>query len=197
MASSSEAATASDLGDDQCDVHYQPTIVNDANKAVIIRYLDQMVYDTSVLTALIDRICTLLMQSLSPTHNNYNSASDDASITDSNGDIDVASIDSEQQQQPSVVVEEKIALPEPRPGFSAIGRLIVNVNVCCNTCFLVFQGPRGLTVRQLELDTGCRIAVHGKGSVKDPQRETYLCNRPGWCVYFAAMMMRFDHLGSI
>jgi len=31
-------------------------------------------------------------------------------------------------------------------------------------------GPRGLTVKQLELDTGCKVMVRGKGSMRDRQK---------------------------
>jgi len=31
-------------------------------------------------------------------------------------------------------------------------------------------GPRGLTAKQLENDTGCKIMVRGKGSMRDKQK---------------------------
>ncbi len=33
-------------------------------------------------------------------------------------------------------------------------------------------GPRGLTQKQMEKDTGCKIAIRGKGSVKDGKQTT-------------------------
>ncbi|VDN35669.1 unnamed protein product [Gongylonema pulchrum] len=61
-------------------------------------------------------------------------------------------------------MEEKVPIPT-QPGCKFIGRIL---------------GPRGMTVKQLETRTGCRILIRGKGSVKDPKREERLRNRPGW-----------------
>ncbi|VDN25118.1 unnamed protein product [Gongylonema pulchrum] len=63
-----------------------------------------------------------------------------------------------------VVMQEMVLIPE-RPNTKFIGRII---------------GPRGSTVKQLEIQTGCRIVIRGRGSVKDPRREAYLRNRAGW-----------------
>lgn len=37
-------------------------------------------------------------------------------------------------------------------------------------------GPRGMTAKQLELETGCKIMVRGKGSMRDKKKasKTYL-----------------------
>ncbi|GMT25760.1 hypothetical protein PFISCL1PPCAC_17057, partial [Pristionchus fissidentatus] len=63
-----------------------------------------------------------------------------------------------------VTVQEKIPIPYyPRCNF--IGRIL---------------GPRGISVKQVESETGCHILVRGRGSVKDPVREARLLNHPGW-----------------
>lgn len=31
-------------------------------------------------------------------------------------------------------------------------------------------GPRGMTAKQLELETGCKIMVRGKGSMRDKKK---------------------------
>jgi hypothetical protein len=31
-------------------------------------------------------------------------------------------------------------------------------------------GPRGMTAKQLEADTGCKIMVRGRGSMRDKQK---------------------------
>jgi len=31
-------------------------------------------------------------------------------------------------------------------------------------------GPRGMTAKQLEMDTGCKIMVRGKGSMRDKMK---------------------------
>lgn len=34
-------------------------------------------------------------------------------------------------------------------------------------------GPRGLTAKQLEAETGCKIMVRGKGSMRDKKKVTH------------------------
>ncbi|VDK57661.1 unnamed protein product, partial [Gongylonema pulchrum] len=63
-----------------------------------------------------------------------------------------------------IIMHERVPIPD-RPNSKYIGRIL---------------GPRGLTVRQLEAQTDCRILIRGKGSVKDPRREAWLRNRIGW-----------------
>uniref|UniRef100_A0A915DCN7 K Homology domain-containing protein n=1 Tax=Ditylenchus dipsaci TaxID=166011 RepID=A0A915DCN7_9BILA len=58
----------------------------------------------------------------------------------------------------------KIYIPE-HPSYNFIGRIL---------------GPRGNSVRRLEALTGCKILIRGKGSVKDPIRESKLRNAVGW-----------------
>ncbi|GMT15832.1 hypothetical protein PFISCL1PPCAC_7129, partial [Pristionchus fissidentatus] len=63
-----------------------------------------------------------------------------------------------------VTVQEKIPIPySPRCNF--IGRIL---------------GPRGISVKQIEGDTGCTILIRGRGSVKDPVREARLLNQEGY-----------------
>ncbi|EFO22249.1 hypothetical protein LOAG_06236 [Loa loa] len=63
-----------------------------------------------------------------------------------------------------ITIQEKIMIPQ-RPDCKFIGRIL---------------GPRGISVKQLEAQTDCRILIRGKGSVKDARREARLRNRPGW-----------------
>ncbi|GMT15819.1 hypothetical protein PFISCL1PPCAC_7116, partial [Pristionchus fissidentatus] len=63
-----------------------------------------------------------------------------------------------------VTVQEKIPIPySPRCNF--IGRIL---------------GPRGISVKQIEGETGCTILIRGRGSVKDPVREARLLNQAGY-----------------
>jgi len=41
-------------------------------------------------------------------------------------------------------------------------------------------GPRGLTAKQLEQETGCKIMVRGKGSMRDKKKEDQNRGRPNW-----------------
>ncbi|XP_074277078.1 KH domain-containing protein At3g08620-like [Silene latifolia] len=51
------------------------------------------------------------------------------------------------------------------PNFNFVGRLL---------------GPRGNSLRRVELSTGCRVYIRGKGSIKDPEKEEKLRGRPGY-----------------
>lgn len=55
--------------------------------------------------------------------------------------------------------------PETAENVNPIGRLI---------------GPRGITIRQLEKDLGCKLHIRGKGCTRDDAKEERLRGRPGW-----------------
>ncbi|CAJ0949164.1 unnamed protein product, partial [Mesorhabditis belari] len=52
-------------------------------------------------------------------------------------------------------------------------------NAHCNFIGRIL-GPRGISVKQLESETGCSILIRGEGSVKDSEREARLRGMPGW-----------------
>lgn len=39
-------------------------------------------------------------------------------------------------------------------------------------------GPRGMTAKQLEQETGCKIMVRGKGSMRDKKKVSVFTKRP-------------------
>ncbi|XP_047252991.1 KH domain-containing protein At3g08620 isoform X4 [Capsicum annuum] len=41
-------------------------------------------------------------------------------------------------------------------------------------------GPRGNSLKRVEVTTGCRVFIRGKGSIKDPDKEEKLRGRPGY-----------------
>ncbi|GFP99784.1 kh domain-containing protein at2g38610 [Phtheirospermum japonicum] len=51
------------------------------------------------------------------------------------------------------------------PNFNFVGRLL---------------GPRGNSLKQVEITTGCRVFIRGKGSIKDTDKEDKLRGRPGY-----------------
>ncbi|CAN0870737.1 KH domain-containing protein At2g38610 [Linum grandiflorum] len=51
------------------------------------------------------------------------------------------------------------------PNFNFVGRLL---------------GPRGNSLKRVELSTGCRVFIRGNGSIKDPEKEDSLRGRPGY-----------------
>lgn len=67
---------------------------------------------------------------------------------------------------PVVMLSEKMTIPTKEfPNFNFIGRLL---------------GPRGMTAKQVELDTGCKILVRGHGSLRDKHKEEQMKGKPKW-----------------
>ncbi|ESN99215.1 hypothetical protein HELRODRAFT_67109 [Helobdella robusta] len=65
-----------------------------------------------------------------------------------------------------VTLTEKLSVPvRDHPDFNFVGRLL---------------GPRGLTIKQLELDTGCRILIRGQGSMRDKHKEEQMKGKAKW-----------------
>ncbi|CAF0857914.1 unnamed protein product [Rotaria sp. Silwood1] len=64
------------------------------------------------------------------------------------------------------IFQEKIFIPvQEYPEFNFVGRIL---------------GPRGMTAKQLEIDTGCKIMVRGRGSMRDKQKEDQNRGKPNW-----------------
>jgi len=67
---------------------------------------------------------------------------------------------------PVVSMSEKLFVPaKEHPEFNFVGRIL---------------GPRGMTAKQLEQDTGCKIMVRGKGSMRDKKKEELNRGKPNW-----------------
>ncbi|XP_067947834.1 protein quaking-B-like isoform X2 [Watersipora subatra] len=67
---------------------------------------------------------------------------------------------------PKVSLTEKLYVPvKEHPDFNFVGRIL---------------GPRGITAKQLEKDTGCKIMVRGKGSMRDKKKEEQMKGKPNW-----------------
>ncbi|XP_038219837.1 protein held out wings isoform X6 [Zerene cesonia] len=61
---------------------------------------------------------------------------------------------------------EKVYVPvKEHPDFNFVGRIL---------------GPRGMTAKQLEQETGCKIMVRGKGSMRDKKKEDANRGKPNW-----------------
>ncbi|XP_041107226.1 protein quaking-like isoform X2 [Polyodon spathula] len=66
----------------------------------------------------------------------------------------------------TVQLQEKLYVPVKEfPDFNFVGRIL---------------GPRGLTAKQLEAETGCKIMVRGKGSMRDKKKEEQNRGKPNW-----------------
>lgn len=71
-----------------------------------------------------------------------------------------------QPDGPVVTMSEKLYVPlKEHPDFNFVGRIL---------------GPRGMTAKQLEQDTGCKIMVRGKGSMRDKKKEEANRGKPNW-----------------
>lgn len=65
-----------------------------------------------------------------------------------------------------VTLNEKVYVPvKEHPDFNFVGRIL---------------GPRGMTAKQLEQETGCKIMVRGKGSMRDKKKEDANRGKPNW-----------------
>jgi len=65
-----------------------------------------------------------------------------------------------------VTLSEKVYVPiKEYPEFNFVGRIL---------------GPRGMTTKQLEQETGCKIMVRGKGSMRDKKKEDQNRGKPNW-----------------
>ncbi|KAF8384564.1 gld-1 [Pristionchus pacificus] len=65
-----------------------------------------------------------------------------------------------------VTITEKLYVPRREyPEYNFVGRIL---------------GPRGMTAKQLEQETGCKIMVRGKGSMRDKRKEEANRGKPNW-----------------
>ena len=65
-----------------------------------------------------------------------------------------------------IQMTEKLYVPvKDHPEFNFVGRIL---------------GPRGMTAKQLEQETGCKIMVRGKGSMRDKAKEDQMKGKPNW-----------------
>jgi protein quaking len=71
-----------------------------------------------------------------------------------------------EQFGPLVVLSEKLFIPvKEYPDFNFVGRIL---------------GPRGMTTKQIESITGCKIMIRGKGSMRDRKKEELNRGKPNW-----------------
>uniref|UniRef100_A0A914BXK3 K Homology domain-containing protein n=1 Tax=Acrobeloides nanus TaxID=290746 RepID=A0A914BXK3_9BILA len=64
------------------------------------------------------------------------------------------------------VMQEKVYVPaKEHLEYNFVGRIL---------------GPRGMTAKQLELDTECKIMIRGRGSLRDRKKEELMRGKPTW-----------------
>lgn len=67
---------------------------------------------------------------------------------------------------PIIARSEKVYVPvKDHPDYNFVGRIL---------------GPRGMTAKQLEQETGCKIMVRGRGSMRDKKKEEQNRGKANW-----------------
>lgn len=65
-----------------------------------------------------------------------------------------------------IIIQEKIFIPvNEYPEYNFIGRIL---------------GPRGMTIKQMEQETECKIMIRGKGSLRDKKKEMANYGKVNW-----------------
>ncbi|XP_019727667.1 protein quaking-A isoform X2 [Hippocampus comes] len=83
-----------------------------------------------------------------------------------NGLVDRRPLELPEPVGPMVYLQEKLFVPvKDYPDYNFVGRIL---------------GPRGLTAKQLEAETGCKIMVRGKSSMRDKKKEEQNKGKPNW-----------------
>ncbi|XP_061553275.1 protein quaking-A isoform X4 [Phycodurus eques] len=83
-----------------------------------------------------------------------------------NGLVDRHPLELPEPMGPMVYLQEKLFVPvKEYPDYNFVGRIL---------------GPRGLTAKQLEAETGCKIMVRGKSSMRDKKKEEQNRGKPNW-----------------
>jgi hypothetical protein len=77
-----------------------------------------------------------------------------------------------------ISLQEKIYVPvDEHPDYNFVGRLL---------------GPRGMTAKQLEQETGCKIMIRGKGSMRDKKKVRVRARKPSWRQLARAAQLLFS-----
>ncbi|XP_009291393.1 protein quaking-A isoform X1 [Danio rerio] len=83
-----------------------------------------------------------------------------------NGLVDKHPLELPEPVGPIVHLQEKLFVPvKEYPDYNFVGRIL---------------GPRGLTAKQLEAETGCKIMVRGRSSMRDKKKEEQNRGKPNW-----------------
>ncbi|XP_039536858.1 protein quaking-A isoform X2 [Pimephales promelas] len=83
-----------------------------------------------------------------------------------NGLVDKHPLELPEPMGPIVHLQEKLFVPvKEYPDYNFVGRIL---------------GPRGLTAKQLEAETGCKIMVRGRSSMRDRKKEEQNRGKPNW-----------------
>ncbi|EFP03188.1 CRE-ASD-2 protein [Caenorhabditis remanei] len=123
-----------------------------------VEYLSQLLKDKKQLAAFpnvfhhLERLADDEISKVRVALFQFEFTKDNVTLPDAEGDITVHT--------------EKVFVPaKEHPDYNFVGRIL---------------GPRGMTAKQLEQETGCKIMVRGRGSMRDKKKEELNRGKPNW-----------------
>uniref|UniRef100_A0A158P625 KH domain-containing protein n=1 Tax=Angiostrongylus cantonensis TaxID=6313 RepID=A0A158P625_ANGCA len=123
-----------------------------------VEYLSQLLKDKKQLSAFpnvfhhLERLADEEISKVRVALFQFEFTKEEMSLPDPEGDVQVTT--------------EKVFVPaKEHPDYNFVGRIL---------------GPRGMTAKQLEQETGCKIMVRGRGSMRDKKKEELNRGKPNW-----------------
>ncbi|XP_076013714.1 protein quaking-A isoform X2 [Genypterus blacodes] len=128
-------------------------------------YLMQLLNEKKLMTSL-PNLCGIFTHLERLLDEEINRVRKDMYSDSVNGLVDRHPLELPEAIGPIVHLQEKLFVPvKEYPDYNFVGRIL---------------GPRGLTAKQLEAETGCKIMVRGKSSMRDKKKEEQNRGKPNW-----------------
>ncbi|XP_056281799.1 protein quaking-A isoform X3 [Pseudoliparis swirei] len=128
-------------------------------------YLMQLLNEKKLMTSL-PNLCGIFTHLERLLDEEINRVRKDMYSDSVNGLVDRHPLELPEPVGPIVHLQEKLFVPVKEfPDYNFVGRIL---------------GPRGLTAKQLEAETGCKIMVRGKSSMRDKKKEEQNRGKPNW-----------------
>lgn len=128
-------------------------------------YLMQLLNEKKLMTSL-PNLCGIFTHLERLLDEEINRVRKDMYSDSVNGLVDKHPLELPEPVGPIVHLQEKLFVPvKEYPDYNFVGRIL---------------GPRGLTAKQLEAETGCKIMVRGKSSMRDKKKEEQNRGKPNW-----------------
>ncbi|XP_036811018.1 protein quaking-A isoform X1 [Oncorhynchus mykiss] len=128
-------------------------------------YLMQLLNEKKLMTSL-PNLCGIFTHLDRLLDEEINRVRKDMYNDTANGPIEKQPLELPEALGPIIHLQEKLFVPlKEYPDYNFVGRIL---------------GPRGLTAKQLEAETGCKIMVRGKSSMRDRKKEEQNRGKPNW-----------------
>ncbi|XP_041703081.1 protein quaking-A isoform X4 [Coregonus clupeaformis] len=128
-------------------------------------YLMQLLNEKKLMTSL-PNLCGIFTHLERLLDEEINRVRKDMYNDTANGPGDKHPLELPEALGPIIHLQEKLFVPlKEYPDYNFVGRIL---------------GPRGLTAKQLEAETGCKIMVRGKSSMRDRKKEEQNRGKPNW-----------------